>query len=609
MSEKKGPQLKSLPDGLHQSEPLRRRPVSDRSPTAKLPNPPPPVPIPTAAPNAPPPLPLPSESAPPSKSAPPSPQTTGEFAAVHPLIRKQFGRYELLMQLGSGGMATLFLARINGPQKFEKLLAIKKIHDHLLAEKDFVAMFRDEARIAALIHHPNVVATFDLGVIENSYFIAMEYVHGQTVKDLMNAGARREDPLHWSYAVRIASEVAKGLHAAHTLHSHTGEALKVIHRDVSPQNILVSYDGHVKLVDFGIAYAAEKLSHTDAGKLKGKLSYMSPEQVSGKPVDHRSDIFSLGTVLFELITQRRLFKESNDASTLLKVRAARVPDLQHFDPKCPPELDALVRKALARDPEDRFPTAEAFAEALDELLVATKTRVGRQQVAGMMEDLFFERKRLKDRMRRRALTNLTNTPIQGIEAIADGTASLLMPRVSTSTADDIAPKGRTGIIIAGMAGGLLVLAILVAVLLMRPEPPKPAREKPAPVTLAKAAVMTAPRPVVIPRQPPVVRRPPAVASVMLTIRVLPKDADASIKFRNEVQKGSIFQAALPTSTSREEVTVTAAGYLPRVIPIVLSQALTLPVELVADPALKRRPNRHGKRKRPRARPMSKLLDL
>jgi len=251
--------------------------------------------------------------------------TTGEFAIEHPVLRKAFGRYELLMQMGTGGMATLYLARIRGPKNFEKLLAIKKIHEHLLGNAEFISMFRDEARIAALIHHPNVVSTYDLGEIDGAYFIAMEYVHGQTLRDVVKAALRRKDPLDWANAVRIVSDVAKGLHAAHELRSHEGEPLGVVHRDVSPQNVLVSYDGHVKLADFGVAYAAEKMTDTGAGMLKGKVSYMSPEQASGNVIDRRSDIFSLGTVLFEAVTQQRLFKEDTEAATLQTVRVADVP--------------------------------------------------------------------------------------------------------------------------------------------------------------------------------------------------------------------------------------------------------------------------------------------
>jgi eukaryotic-like serine/threonine-protein kinase len=622
MSDGKNPRLKSVPGGPTPDAGKSSRPnkVSARTPTAKLP--PSPPPIPSNAPTPPTPTPpSPTSAVSPSNNPPQSPSTTAEFAAVHPMLKKQFGRYELLMQMGTGGMASLYLARICGPQKFEKLLAIKKIHDHLLVEKDFVEMFRDEARIAALIHHPNVAATFDLGIIDGSYFIAMEYIHGQTLQDIINASVRVEGDIDWSYIAYLAAEVAKGLHAAHTVTSHSGEPLEVIHRDVSPQNILVSYDGHVKLVDFGIAYAAQKLSHTGVGKLKGKLGYMSPEQVTGKTVDHRSDIFSLGIVLFEMLTMRRLFKDDNDAATIMKVRAAQVPDLQLLCPGCPPELSTLVTKALAQKPEDRFPTAEAFADAIEELLVAVGKRVTRKQISGLMEDLFFERKRIKDRMKRRALMSSTDTPLQGMEAVNDGTASLMLDRMSTGTADGIAPRqsGSSGLLIAGMAGALLVMVILIGWLILKPTSSSTSQEPQKKTAPPTAVVMKSP--VTKPPRPLAMRpRPAAAPSVMLTIRVTPKEAKATITFRKEVQQGSIFQAALPTSANREEVTITAPGYQRRIVPIVLSQALSVPVELLLDATSdppdsmkpdKRRRRRRRRRRRPRTRtrPMSMLLDL
>ncbi|MFH2007468.1 MAG: protein kinase [bacterium] len=614
MSDGRKPRLKSLPGGKADPKPT---PAPERdSPVDESPAPtggaaaPEQGEAPMLAPTMTPPLPgTPSSRLPrrPASSEVLDPiTTTGEFAAVHPVVRKKFGRYELLMQMGTGGMATLFLARILGPKKFEKLLAVKKIHEHLTGDAEFISMFRDEARIAALIHHPNVVATFDLGVIDDSYFIAMEYVHGQTLKDMINAARRRKDPLPWPIAVRIVSDVAKGLHAAHELRSHEGEPLGVIHRDVSPQNVLISYDGHVKLVDFGIAYAAEKLTDTGAGKLKGKVSYMSPEQASGIVVDRRSDIFSLGTVLFEAVTQQRLFKEATEAATLLQVRAARVPFLHKVRDDLPGELDVIVQCALARDREARFETAEELAEALDELLLLRKLRPGRKQLSGLMEDLFYERKRIKDRMVRRALANTTDTPLQGIEAIGDETSSSI--QLETPGAEGALPgRGVSPVFYVLGTAGILLLAALVAMLAWpKRDPAKSPPTGPAPGTQAQGMRPPRPRP-----RPVMPQRPATASSVMLTIRVSPKRAKSTITFRSEVQQGPIFQAVLPPSSRREEVTITAKGYLPRTIPIVLAQALTLPVELLPDAETRKKRKRRKKKDMEvaRPRPMSVLLEL
>jgi len=214
---------------------------------------------------------------------------------------QRLGRFELLMEISHGGMATLYLARMSGPQSFEKLVAVKRIHDHLAKERQFVEMFFDEARIAARIEHPNVASIFDLGEMDGIFYLAMEYVHGENLKDVIRESIRQHIAIPWTIIVTIVAEAARGLHAAHELKNSEGRLLGVVHRDVSPQNIVVSYDGHVKVIDFGVAYAAERVTHTEEGSVKGKLAYMSPEQVAGEPVDRRSDIFSLGIVLHEAL--------------------------------------------------------------------------------------------------------------------------------------------------------------------------------------------------------------------------------------------------------------------------------------------------------------------
>ncbi len=220
-------------------------------------------------------------------------------AARASVAGRRLGRYELLLEMGSGGMATLYLARMAGPRRFEKLVAIKKIHDHLTSRQDFVDMFLDEAQISARIQHPNVVQLFDLGEADGSYFIAMEYVHGVNLAGLLRAvSGRGSGQYGWPQAAWIVAEAAAGLHAAHELLTTDGRPMNLVHRDVSPQNILVSYDGNVKVADFGIAFAAERITHTSSGVLKGKIPYMAPEQAAGEPLDRRADVFALGTLLF-----------------------------------------------------------------------------------------------------------------------------------------------------------------------------------------------------------------------------------------------------------------------------------------------------------------------
>ncbi len=314
----------------------------------------------------------------------------------------RLGRFELLMELSHGGMATLYLARMRGPQTFQKLVALKKIHDHLAKESEFVQMFLDEARIAAKIEHPNVASIYELGEADGSYYMAMEYVHGENLKDIIRASVQQRRLLPWTIAVKIAADTARGLHAAHELRNNDGNLLGVVHRDVSPQNILVSYEGHTKVIDFGVAYAAERISHTQDGTVKGKIAYMSPEQVAGKPVDRRSDIFSLGIVLFEALCFRRLFKKDSPTATMAAVSQAQVPTLLSIRSGLPPSLDRILHKALAVHPEDRFQTASDFAHALEGLLAEERKYLAQEDMASLVQTLFADKKAQRDEEIRKA---------------------------------------------------------------------------------------------------------------------------------------------------------------------------------------------------------------
>src|SRR5688500_2262135 len=224
---------------------------------------------------------------------------------------RQFGRYRLCFELASGGMGTVYLARAEGPSGFEKLVALKRIHEHLAKDPRFVAMFLDEARLAARIHHPNVCSVIDFGTVEDSYYLTMPFVEGESFHRLLRSLAKRGDPgasrSFWYIAARIVAEACEGLHAAHELRDDVGEPLEVVHRDVSPQNLLIGYYGGVRVLDFGVASARHRLYSTATGEVKGKFAYIAPEQIEGQPVDRRADVWSLGVVLYECIALRRLF--------------------------------------------------------------------------------------------------------------------------------------------------------------------------------------------------------------------------------------------------------------------------------------------------------------
>ncbi|MGE5235681.1 MAG: TonB family protein [Acidobacteriota bacterium] len=279
-----------------------------------------------------------------------------------------FGHYELVQLIATGGMAEVFKARMSGVEGFEKTVAIKRILAHLTDNDEFVTMFIDEAKLAAGLQHPNIIHIYDLGKIERSYYIAMEYIDGKDLRSILRTLSDKKTRIPLGFALFIASRLAAALDYAHRKHDAQGKAMALVHRDVSPQNVLISFDGDIKLCDFGIAKAASKASHTRAGALKGKLQYMSPEQAWGKDIDHRSDIFSLGLVLYEMVTGRKAFSGDSELSILEQVRSPQLTPPRDIDPAIPPEVERVILKALRENRDDRYQTAAELGADIDAIL-------------------------------------------------------------------------------------------------------------------------------------------------------------------------------------------------------------------------------------------------
>jgi eukaryotic-like serine/threonine-protein kinase len=354
----------------------------------------------------------------------PAASEAGPVMDVLPSSERCFGRYSLVYKLASGGMANLYLARFTGPDGFEKLVAIKRIHEHLADNQEFIRMFIDEARLVARIAHPSVAQTLELGVVGRSYFIAMEYVEGET----LNAILQKIKP-EYPVSARIVANAAAGLHAAHELRNADGGALHVVHRDVSPSNILVSYEGAVKVVDFGVARARGKLSQTAVGALKGKLAYMSPEQTTLGQIDRRSDIFALGIILYEMTTWRRLFRAPNESDTIAKVAKCEIPPPSSFLDDYPPQLETIVMKALKKNPDERYQTAGELSRDLEQFIVTWGTAVPPEAVGEVMKTLFAKRIEEKKQM----LRNCTNLPeVQALDISHTGTGSSISLRLGAS---------------------------------------------------------------------------------------------------------------------------------------------------------------------------------
>jgi tRNA A-37 threonylcarbamoyl transferase component Bud32 len=306
---------------------------------------------------------------------------------VGPGAGVDYGQYLLLDRIATGGMAEVFRAKRKGVEGFEKIVAVKRILPHLSHNKEFIEMFIDEAKMVAGLSHPNIVQIFELGKIEDTYFIAMEYVDGKDLRTILAEVREKGIVPDVDLAALVTSKVGSALEYAHRQCDAEGRELRIVHRDVSPQNILISREGEVKLVDFGIAKAAIKAHHTDSGSLRGKLMYMSPEQAWGRPIDNRSDIFSLGVVLFEMLTGRNLFVGDSEMSILERVRQANVLPPSTLNPAVPIELEAVVTRALRREPAERYQDASEMLVHLDTYL-RRRPAVGSADLARFLKSHF-----------------------------------------------------------------------------------------------------------------------------------------------------------------------------------------------------------------------------
>ncbi|MCW5809318.1 MAG: protein kinase, partial [Deltaproteobacteria bacterium] len=311
-----------------------------------------------------------------------------------PVPRTSLGRYALVRHLASGGMAEVIIARASGIEGFEHHVVIKRIRDEQARDARFVQMFLDEARLAASLHHHNIVQVHDIGQDNGEYFFAMEYVHGEDLRRLLAHASERDDKIPLDHILTIVTCSAAALHFAHEHRGADRKPLGIVHRDVSPANILVSYDGNVKVVDFGIAKATQQRASTEttlSGVMKGKVAYMSPEQCINQPVDRRSDIFCLGIVLYELVTVRRLFKGANDFLTMSAITSGVIPRPTEFRPDLAPELEAIIMKALAFRPEDRYQTADEMRAALERYAIGAGLRGSTTALGDYMRARFGDR--------------------------------------------------------------------------------------------------------------------------------------------------------------------------------------------------------------------------
>lgn len=370
-------------------------------------------------------------------------------AAPGPVPIRSYGKYYLISKLAEGGMAEIFLAKQVGVEGFEKNVVVKRMLAHLSTANDFVAMFLDEARLASRLSHPNVVQVLDLGFEEGCYFIAMEYLAGEDFSTVIRSAAKQRTFVPLNIALKVLADAAQGLHYAHEFTDSKGQPLNVVHRDVSPSNIFVTYSGQVKMLDFGIAKAESRVTNTTAGVVKGKYQYMAPEQAQSLPVDRRADVYSLGVCMYEALCNARPFARDTDLAILNAVLKNEYRPPRQLRPDLPVELEQILVKALARDAADRFQTAGEFAAAIENYLRASTSVTSGAALTTYMTS-FFGQERVSSKTRIDSLDDLkaSGVSLPAMEKKAPSTpsgASNAAPASPTSVSQriDILVEGAT----------------------------------------------------------------------------------------------------------------------------------------------------------------------
>ena len=482
----------------------------------------------------------------------------------------------MLFPLASGGMASVYVGRLSGMAGFQRLVAIKIIHAHLARETAFVQMFLDEARLAAGIHHSNVGEILEVGEDDGLLFMVGELVMGQSIAEVFRRAKQMGVKISDDVSAWIVSRVCLGLHAAHDLQDHTGRALKLVHRDVSPKNILISYNGSVKLIDFGVAHAQGRLSHTDAGTLKGKIGYMPPEQIMGEKVDRRGDLFSLGVVLYKMVTGRTPFQGGSDGERIHKILQGNFKPPKKVAPELDGVLEDIILRSMATKPDERFSTAALMSADLESYLRTRTTSVGSLQMAKLMDELFeediFE-------FQYRLQTSSAESADGDQEDLLTGAKSATTrsgysePPTAAETPAEIEHgtirtkrSNKLGMGI-GIAGALLAVIVIAWVVISGGgEPEKVVPAVVPPVTVREPKVEE--KITVVEEE-----KPPS----KITLDIMPKNAVISVDGKT-VEKGTT-ELSFPTDGLRHELKATAVGYVDEIMTFVSDKDQAVEIHL------------------------------
>jgi serine/threonine protein kinase len=504
---------------------------------------------------------------------------------------KPFGKYYLLDRIGVGGMAEVFLAVAFGLQGFQRTLVIKRMLSHLSQDSAFVKMFIDEAKLSGLLSHPNLVQIFEFGQIDESFFIAMEHVQGETLLAVQAKLAEQGRIAPVGASLEIIRQVCLGLNYAHGLQSATGQPIGIVHRDVSPSNLMLSFHGGMKILDFGIARVTEELreTKTQAGTMKGKVSYMSPEQVRMEQTDNRSDIFAVGIVLHEMLTGRRLFKSANEFTGAKKVLESVVPPPSTMNAEVPASVDAIVMRALERKLEDRYQTAGEMAEDLEKALF--EMRASPHEARNLILSLFPKGPSRSGEIQ----LPFTPSPASGTDG--RGTPSRTAGRASTSKITQPLPEGPLEIDLGDLAASGPVVAsrrrrgrrkwlalgalggAVVALVLLAQSPRKGPQQE---VSVAPAAAQSAPVPAPEPAPPPA---PAAKAAVVeISLDSSPQDAQVIREDSGEVVGRTPLTITLPQGRDVVSFRFEKPGFAPTSYKVIPDLAKPVRAELTAEPA-------------------------
>jgi serine/threonine-protein kinase len=511
---------------------------------------------------------------------------------------KPFGKYYLLDRIGAGGMAEVFLAVAIGPEGFQRMLVIKRMLPHLSQDRAFIQMFVDEAKLCGLLSHPNLVQIFEFGAIEDSFFIAMEHVHGATMSAVRGKLAEVGRLAPVSATLEIVRQVCLGLHYAHSLQSATGQSLGIIHRDISPSNLMLSYHGSVKILDFGIARVAEGLreTHTQAGTMKGKVSYMSPEQIRMESIDNRSDVFAVGIVLHEFLTGRRLFKATNEYNGARMVLEHAVALPSTLNPEVPAEVDKIVMRALERNRDARYLTAGEMADDLEKVLF--EMRASPHEPRKLLVSLFPQDLSRSGDFR----LPVTPSPIllQSGSLLGSGGSAVPSPIVGPSlTASNptkpIAPDAAQDLEMAGRAaaarprakrrtarGWILlggVVGVVLAVVGLAHPPWSPLSKDEAAVTPATAQPVAQPK--LEPTPPPA---PPPKATVEISLDSNPQAAEVVREDTGKVVGRTPVTITLPQAHDLVSFRFEKPGHAPISYKVIPDLDKSVRAELVPEPA-------------------------